>query len=99
MVIAGDSAGGGLSVSLMLALRDAGLPLPAAGICLSPWTDLALTGRTLIPNSDADYLNVVGLRRVIPEIVQDVDPHEPLLSPIYADLQRIAAAVDSGGDG
>ena len=43
IAIAGDSAGGGLSLALLLALRDAGLPLPAAGVCLSPWTDLALT--------------------------------------------------------
>ena len=40
MVIAGDSAGGGLTVATLVALRDAGDPLPAAGVCLSPWVDL-----------------------------------------------------------
>lgn len=97
IVVAGDSAGGGLSMALMLALRDAGLPLPAACVCLSPWTDLALTGRTLIPNSDADYLNMIGLRRVIPEILGDVDPHEPLVSPIYADLSRLPPLLIQAG--
>lgn len=97
IVIAGDSAGGGLSLALMLALRDAGLPLPAAGVCLSPWTDLALTGRTLLPNSDADYLNMVGMRRVVPEIVGDVDPRNPRISPLYADLHGLPPLLIQAG--
>ncbi|MFZ5723949.1 MAG: alpha/beta hydrolase, partial [Pseudomonadota bacterium] len=41
IVLAGDSAGGGLVLTTLVALRDAGLPLPAAGVCISPWTDLS----------------------------------------------------------
>ena len=97
IVIAGDSAGGGLTLALMLALRDAGLPLPAAGICLSPWTDLALTGRTLLPNSDADYLNMVGMRRVVPAIIGDADPRNPHISPLYADLHGLPPLLIQAG--
>ena len=44
VAVAGDSAGGGLTVATLLALRDRGLPLPAAGVCISPWTDLTASG-------------------------------------------------------
>ena len=47
LAVAGGSAGGGLSLGLLVAARDAGLPLPAAAVCLSPWTDLAGTGESL----------------------------------------------------
>ncbi len=59
-VLAGDSAGGGLTVATLLALRERGLPLPAAGVCISPWVDLTLQRRVLraprpraIPSSPA----------------------------------------------
>src|SRR5882757_5409791 len=53
IVIAGESAGGGLSLSLMLALREAGVPLPAAAALFSPWTDLAATGDSIRCNSES----------------------------------------------
>ena len=49
IAIAGDSAGGGLALATLVALRDAGDPLPAAAVAMSPWTDLALTGESLPP--------------------------------------------------
>src|SRR4030095_10744171 len=52
LVLAGDSAGGGLALSLALALKDEGLPQPAAIVVFSPWTDLAATGQSLDENSD-----------------------------------------------
>jgi epsilon-lactone hydrolase len=52
----GDSGGGGLALSLLLRLRDEGIPLPAAAVALSPWTDLALTGPSLSLNASADPL-------------------------------------------
>jgi monoterpene epsilon-lactone hydrolase len=97
IVIAGDSAGGGLTMALLLALRDAGLPLPAAAVCLSPWTDLTLSGHTLLSNADADYLNMVGLRRVIPAILDGADPRTPMLSPIYADLHGLPPLMIQAG--
>ena len=44
IVIAGDSAGGGLTVATLVALRERGVPLPAAGVCISPWVDLTGSG-------------------------------------------------------
>lgn len=89
IVVAGDSAGGGLAVALMTALRDAGLPLPAAVICLSPWTDLTLNGKTLAENHAYDYLDLPVMQRVIPLILNGAAPQDPLVSPIYADLHGL----------
>src|SRR3546814_18542723 len=54
VVIAGDSAGGGLTLATLVALRDAGDSLPAAGVCLSPWADLTQSGATMSEKADAD---------------------------------------------
>ncbi|MBM3490091.1 MAG: alpha/beta hydrolase [Alphaproteobacteria bacterium] len=56
IAIAGDSAGGGLGVASLVRLRDEGVPLPAMGLCLSPWTDLAGTGDSIRRLADADPL-------------------------------------------
>jgi phosphinothricin tripeptide acetyl hydrolase len=54
IAIAGDSAGGGLTVATLLALRDAGAPLPAAGVCVSPWTDLTCSAASYESRAEAD---------------------------------------------
>ena len=56
IAVIGNSAGGGLALALLLKLRDSGLPLPAAAVVLSPWTDLALTGPSLTLNSKLDAM-------------------------------------------
>jgi acetyl esterase/lipase len=89
IVVAGDSAGGGLTVALMLALRAAGMPLPAGGACLSPWFDLALTGDSLTTNQATDYLNYAVLNASAQMYLGDHDRREPLASPLYADLQGL----------
>ena len=89
IVVAGDSAGGGLTVALMLALREANMPLPAAGVCLSPWFDLALTGRSLAANYDSDYLNSAILRTAAELYLGSHNVREPLASPLYADLRGL----------
>jgi epsilon-lactone hydrolase len=91
LVFAGDSAGGGLAIATCLALRDAGDPLPAALVCMSPLTDLAKEGesmRTKIdldpmvnPDSSAAYaLRYMG---------EHGDLKTPLASPLYADLKGL----------
>lgn len=89
IVIAGDSAGGGLTIALLLALRDAHLPLPAGGIGLSPWFDLALSGETLQTNAATDFLNFSVLRVAASMYCNGYDPHHPLISPLYADLRGL----------
>jgi epsilon-lactone hydrolase len=54
IAIAGDSAGGGLVVAAMLAIRDAGLPQPRCGWCISPWVDMGATGETMVSKSTVD---------------------------------------------
>lgn len=55
-VIAGDSAGGGLTIATLQAIRDAGLPLPAGGWCISPWTDMTGTSGTMTSKAEEDLM-------------------------------------------
>ncbi len=92
VVISGDSAGGGLALALLLALRDAGEPQPACAVAMSPWTDGTLSGDSVKENAEAD--EIVG-----PEFLagladlrfgEDGDRRDPLASPLFADWRGIA---------
>ena len=90
LVVAGDSAGGGLTVALLLALRDAGDGLPAAGVCISPWTDLACEGASMTSHADRDpMVQRDGLLQMAAAYLAGQDPRAPLASPIHADLRRL----------
>lgn len=87
IVLAGESAGGGLVVALLLALREAGLPLPSCGYVMSPYVDLTLSGASLGAKRDLDpLLTPEGLRARVPDYVGDGDASNPGISPIFADL-------------
>jgi acetyl esterase/lipase len=87
IVVAGESAGGGLALSLMLALRAAGVPLPTAATLFSPWTDLAATGDSIRTNSDrCAMFHGAGVAFSAGYYLGDTDPRNPLASPLYADL-------------
>ena len=87
IVVAGESAGGGLALSLMLALRNARDPLPAAAAVFSPWTDLAATGDSIRTNSDrCAMFNGLDVAASAHYYLGDSDPRNPLASPLYADL-------------
>lgn len=99
-LIAGDSAGGGLTLALLLKLRDEGLPLPGAAIALSPWTDLAVTGASLYANAVRDPMLVAS---EVPRFAQmyagTTDPKNPYLSPLYADPRGLPPTlIQAGGD-
>ncbi|HZD89894.1 MAG TPA: alpha/beta hydrolase [Pseudolabrys sp.] len=86
MLVMGDSAGGGLTLALLLKLRDEGLRLPDAAVALSPWTDLALTGASLAANAAADpMLDVRELPKVAADYLGGADPRNPYASPLYGD--------------
>lgn len=86
LFVMGDSAGGGLTLCLLLKLRDDGRPLPAAAVALSPWTDLALTGASLITNAAADpMLNANNLPQLAQYYLAGTDPRTPYASPLYGD--------------
>lgn len=87
IVIAGDSAGGGLTLAVLLALRDAGDPLPAGAVLLSPWTDLAAQGGSITTKADVDpMLTPNDLHRYAAWYLGETDPKTPWASPLYADL-------------
>src|SRR5918998_2700586 len=87
IVIAGESAGGGLAVATLVTLRDAGTPLPAATWCSSPWIDLEMSGSTMTTKAAVDPLIQKNyLAELATMYLNGVDPRTPLGSPIYADL-------------
>ncbi len=100
VVISGDSAGGGLAVAGLIAVRDAGLPLPAAGVCLSPWVDLTLTAPSidahaeLDPQVDRDFVETAAA-----DYLAGHDSRDPLASPVFADLRGLPPLlIHVGGD-
>lgn len=87
IVLVGDSAGGTLVLALLVQLRDQGKPLPQSAVCLSPTTDLTMSGDTWTLNARKDLLLSPGkVRAAIDLYLQGTDPRTPLASPLYADL-------------
>lgn len=87
LCIAGDSAGGGLTVATLVALRDRKLPLPAGGICISPWADLTCASNSMTSMAEADpMLRPDALRWMAGLYLNGQDPKLPLASPVFADL-------------
>ena len=90
IAIAGDSAGGGLTVAALVALRYAGEPMPAAGVCISPWVDLEALGESHITNAEVDPVAGVEFVKPIPKMyIGDRDLRTPLAAPLYADLHGL----------
>ncbi|MBL4821224.1 MAG: alpha/beta hydrolase [Gammaproteobacteria bacterium] len=90
IIIAGDSAGGGLTLATMVALKQAGDPLPGAAVCLSPWADLTTTGDSMVTNAKADpVLSKESLDSFTDCYLGDADVRDPLLSPCFADLSGL----------
>ncbi|WP_162296129.1 alpha/beta hydrolase [Mycobacteroides abscessus] len=87
IVIAGDSAGAGLALACALQARAADLPMPAGLVCLSPWTDLSLSGTTIQTNKDTDFaMSPDLLGYAARQYVIDGSLRQPLASPQFADL-------------
>ncbi|HWV01630.1 MAG TPA: alpha/beta hydrolase [Devosia sp.] len=100
LIVAGDSAGGGLTLSLLLALREAGAKMPRCAVTLSPWTDLSCSSptyerlRKLDPIIDKEGLSEAGLW-----YAGDRNPRDPMASPLFADLRGLPPLlVHVGGD-
>ncbi len=90
IVVAGDSAGGGLALALLLTLRRANAPLPAAAVLLSPWTDLAQSGASMERNAAADPTIGKGyLDRFAQAYLGGADARNPLASPLHGDLRGL----------
>ena len=89
ITIAGDSAGGGLALAALVALRDAGTALPAGAVCMSPWTDLEGTGDSAAPGKVDDPLVSQDGLRGMSSAYAPPDMRNPLASPLYADLKGL----------
>lgn len=87
IAIAGDSAGGGLTMATLLSLRDQGVPLPAAGVLISPWADLTGSADAVTSRAASDpMVKGDGLFSLAGKYLNGVDARNPLASPVFADL-------------
>lgn len=89
IIIFGESAGGGLCLATMIALRDKGIPLPAAAVALSPWTDLKCTGESYRTKAKVSLAPAESWTVFSKYYVGDNDPCLPWISPLYGDLRGL----------
>jgi epsilon-lactone hydrolase len=91
IALAGDSAGGGLVVAALVAIRDAGLAQPSCGWCISPWVDMEAIGGSMISNAARDpTVQKDTISDIARTYLGGADPRSPLAAPLYADLHGIA---------
>ncbi|MEW6076734.1 MAG: alpha/beta hydrolase [Thermodesulfobacteriota bacterium] len=99
VIIGGDSAGGGLALAALIKLREEGDRLPRAAFCLSPWTDLAMTGDSIRTKADEDpFVEPRALGFLAGQYLQGTDPEHPLASPLYADLTGLPPLLIQVGE-
>jgi monoterpene epsilon-lactone hydrolase len=99
IAIGGDSAGGGLAAATLVAIRDAKLPTPAAGVLLSPWVDLEGLGESMTTRVEADpVVRKEGLVGMAQAYLGGQDPKTPLAAPLYADLKGFPPLLIQVGD-
>jgi monoterpene epsilon-lactone hydrolase len=90
IALAGDSAGGGLAVGALLAIREAGLPLPACGWCISPWVDMEALGASFVDRAATDpTVQKATIQMMAQWYLGDADPRHPHAAPIYGDLRGL----------
>jgi acetyl esterase/lipase len=99
MAVAGDSAGGGLTLATLVSLRDAGVALPAAAACLSPWVDLEGTGESMKTRSHVDPIATPdALAQLSQAYLAGKNIRTPLAAPLYADLKGLPPLLIQVGD-
>jgi acetyl esterase/lipase len=97
IIIGGESAGGGLTIATLLKLKELKLPLPAAGVLMSPWVDLTVSGKSLIDNQKFEPLMIEGLKVMAKSYAQREPLNNPLISPVFADLKGLPALLIQAG--
>lgn len=99
LAIGGDSAGGGLTVATLVAIRDSGRPLPAAGFGISPWTEAATFGSTVDTNAELDpMVSRQSLERLAAWYAGDLPREDPRVSPARADLTGLPPLLVQVGE-
>ena len=98
LIVAGDSAGGGLTMACAIEARDAGLPLPAALVVFSPWIDLTVSGESALTRERDDLLVTEHLRVAAADYLAGAAPRTPLASPLHADLHGLPPVLIQATD-
>jgi acetyl esterase/lipase len=101
IAFAGDSAGGGMTVGVMLSLKEQGLPLPAACMAISPWFDMEGTGDSMVTNTGKDLIFNIQWVKVMAQMFvgENGNLRDPLASPLYGDLKGLPPIyIHVGGD-
>jgi epsilon-lactone hydrolase len=99
IAVGGDSAGGGLTAATLVAIRDAKLPSPGAGVLLSPWVDLEGLGESMTTRAKVDpVVQKEGLVGMAQAYLQGKDAKTPLAAPLYADLKGLPPLLIQVGD-
>jgi len=90
VVLAGDSAGGGLALATVLALRDRGLPRPAGVVTISAWADMTMSGESMNSRAQTDVCcSRDGLAELAGHYLAGADPRHPHASPVFAYFSRL----------
>ncbi len=99
IIVAGDSAGGGLTMSLMLELRHTGLPLPGGAVLISPFLDLTASGESVTTRAEQEpWFRVEDLDVVIKHYCPDEDLEDPMISPVFANVAGLPPTLVQVGD-
>lgn len=98
LIVAGDSAGGGLALALVLALKAEGLPQPAGVFVISPWADLTQSGASYASKAETDpMISKAGLDQNALMYMGGLDPRDPLASPVFGDFEGVAPVLIQTG--
>jgi acetyl esterase/lipase len=99
VAVAGDSAGGGLAMALLMRLRDEGHPLPAVGAFMSSWFDLQVTGASVERNEPFDYVSRASLRGFARHYLgATTEPGEPYASPLFGRFEGLPPMMLQAGE-
>lgn len=99
IIVAGDSAGGGLAMALTMYLRDHDMPLPCGVIAMSPWTDVTASGESYTTNYEKDPLfgNTRESLIYLNDYAGDHDPMDPYISPLFGDFRHFPPMLIQAG--
>jgi len=99
IAVGGDSAGGGLTMATLLALKNAGDPMPGAAFLMSPWLDLAGKGESLKTRADKDpWFDPANIPEMVRRYCGSRNPKAPLISPLYGELSGLPPVLIQVGD-
>lgn len=99
LAIAGDSAGGGLVMATLLALKEQGVDQPSSAVGISAWVDMELGGESMATRADVDPLiNPAGIQKMAETFLGGADPRHPLVSPLLGELSGLPPLLLQVGD-